>query len=225
MSKNIIKTSIFLFFFLQFICISMVYASDEIDVSIPLYDEIRLEGTASWYGPGFHGRTTANGEAYNQFGLTAAHKSLKFGTVLHVTNLANNETVLVQINDRGPYVGKRIIDLSEAAMQRLDGMKSGVINIEAVGVSDLKGVPLDSNLSYYIQCEKTDTEEEAYTELSKLHRVGFFEAHVYPLTESYFVGIGPFDTFQQAQDKLIDLITLFPLTRIKLYSNKIDYLK
>ncbi len=76
-------------------------------------------GTASWYGPGFHGRKTASGKRFNQHALTAAHRSLPLGTRAKVTNLTNGKAVLVTINDRGPYHGGRVIDLSRAAAQRL----------------------------------------------------------------------------------------------------------
>jgi len=72
-------------------------------------------GIASWYGPGFQGRKTANGERFNTHDFTAAHKKLPFNTMVKVTNLNNNDTVTVRINDRGPFVRGRIIDLSYAA--------------------------------------------------------------------------------------------------------------
>ncbi len=81
---------------------------------------------ASWYGPRFHGRTTANGEIYDQTALTAAHKSLRFGTILKVTNPRNNKSVIVRINDRGPYIPGRQLDLSKAAAEELDVIKNGV---------------------------------------------------------------------------------------------------
>ena len=90
-----------------------------------------LSGTASWYGPGFHGRQTANGERFNQYELTAAHKTLPFGTRLKVHNRLNGKTVVVRINDRGPYVGQRVLDLSKAAAQCLGGEHSGVIPFDA----------------------------------------------------------------------------------------------
>ncbi len=77
------------------------------------------EGEASWYGPGFQGRKTASGERFNTNEMTAAHKTLPFGTVLKVTNLSNDKFVVVTVNDRGPYVGGRIIDLSKAAKDEL----------------------------------------------------------------------------------------------------------
>ncbi len=89
-----------------------------------------FNGQASWYGPGFHGRLTANGEVYNQEALTAAHPSLEFGTQVEVTNLNNGRSVVVTINDRGPYAGGRIIDLSAAAARTLDMISSGVAPVE-----------------------------------------------------------------------------------------------
>lgn len=82
------------------------------------------EGTASWYGPAHNGRTTANGETFDMQALTAAHRSLPFGVVVRVTNLENGRMVKVRINDRGPYVKNRIIDLSARAARDL-GMKAG----------------------------------------------------------------------------------------------------
>ena len=76
-------------------------------------------GTASWYGPGFHGKKTASGKRFNQNALTAAHRSLPLGTRAKVTNLPNGKAVMVTINDRGPYYGGRVIDLSRAAAHRL----------------------------------------------------------------------------------------------------------
>lgn len=83
-------------------------------------------GIASWYGPGFHGRRTANGEVFNQNELTAAHKTLPFNTRVLVTNTKNNKSVIVRINDRGPFIGKRIIDLSEESAQRIGSITQGV---------------------------------------------------------------------------------------------------
>ena len=87
---------------------------------------LRVSGMASWYGPGFHGNTSASGEVFNQNALTAAHRTLPFGTRVQVTNLDNGRTVVVRINDRGPFSGGRIIDLSAAAAEVLGLVQSGV---------------------------------------------------------------------------------------------------
>jgi rare lipoprotein A len=83
-------------------------------------------GEASWYGPGFHGEKTANGEIFNQNKLTAAHRTLPLGTKAKVTNFKNGKSVDVKINDRGPYAGDRVIDLSRAAAKKLGMEKEGV---------------------------------------------------------------------------------------------------
>ena len=85
---------------------------------------------ASWYGPKFHGKLTANGEIYDQMALTAAHKSLKFGTLLKVTNPKNGKSVIVRINDRGPYVGDRELDLSKGSAMKLGLIKKGVARVK-----------------------------------------------------------------------------------------------
>ena len=85
-----------------------------------------FQGSASWYGPGFHGRTTANGETFNQDALTAAHKTLPFGTQVRVTYERTGESVVVRINDRGPYAHGRVIDLSRGAAEEIGLLDSGV---------------------------------------------------------------------------------------------------
>ena len=86
-------------------------------------------GTASWYGTKYHGRKSSNGEVYNKNKMTAAHPSLPFGTELKVTNLANNKSVIVRVTDRGPFKGRRLIDLSEAAARKLDMIRSGTAQV------------------------------------------------------------------------------------------------
>ena len=94
-----------------------------------------LSGTASWYGGKFHGRKTANGETYNMHAMTAAHKYLPFGTEVVVTNQNSGKSVVVRINDRGPFVGSRIIDLSQAAANRIDMINAGTakVTVEVLG--------------------------------------------------------------------------------------------
>lgn len=83
-------------------------------------------GYASWYGDEFHGRRTANGEIYNQFRYTAAHRSLPYNTLVEVTNLKTRRAVIVRINDRGPFIRGRIIDLSYAAARKIGMIEDGV---------------------------------------------------------------------------------------------------
>ncbi len=99
------------------------------------WTSFRQEGEASWYGPNFHGKTTANGERYNMLRLTAAHQKLPFNTLVRVTNLSNGKIATVRINDRGPFLKGRILDLSYAAARALGASGAGVIpvRIEVVG--------------------------------------------------------------------------------------------
>ena len=94
------------------------------------------EGLASFYGPGLHGNLTANGERFDQNAMTAAHRKLRFGTCLQVVNLANGRRVRVRINDRGPYIDGRIIDLSKAAARKLDMLDEGVARVRLYRCED-----------------------------------------------------------------------------------------
>lgn len=87
-------------------------------------------GVVSWYGDKFHGRKTASGEKYDKHELTAAHKSLPFGTKVKVTNIRNGKSVVVEINDRGPYAKSRVLDLSQAAFSEIGQTNTGVMQVE-----------------------------------------------------------------------------------------------
>ena len=87
-------------------------------------------GIASWYGPNFHAKKTSNGETYNMYALTAAHKTLPMNTVLRVDNLENNRSVVVRVNDRGPFVDGRIIDLSNTAAHKIDMVRKGTARVK-----------------------------------------------------------------------------------------------
>ena len=93
-------------------------------------------GQASYYAEKFQGRATASGEAYERSALTAAHRTLPFGTLVEVTNLGNGRTVTVRINDRGPFVKGRIIDLSYRAAADLDFIKEGLADVRVVALTD-----------------------------------------------------------------------------------------
>jgi rare lipoprotein A (peptidoglycan hydrolase) len=96
---------------------------------------MKERGIASWYGEAFHGWLTASGEVYDMESLTAAHRTLPLGTIVRVTNMANGNQILVRINDRGPYVNGRIIDLSHAAARELEMVRDGItpVYLEVVG--------------------------------------------------------------------------------------------
>ncbi|MCX6158138.1 MAG: septal ring lytic transglycosylase RlpA family protein [Ignavibacteriota bacterium] len=124
--------------------------------------EYMEEGTASWYGPGFHGRKTANGERFNTNDLTCAHKSLPFNTLLKVTNLENGRYTIVRVNDRGPYAHGRIVDLSNAAKTEIGMGGLAKVRIESykpVNSTDLTEVEDAMPLNLF---------EDAITKTSKV---------------------------------------------------------
>jgi len=112
-------------------------------------------GVASWYGPGFHGKSTANGERYDQADRTAAHRTLQMPSIVRVTNLANGQSTVVRINDRGPFARDRVIDLSRTAAQELDIVRNGTARVrieqlqaESLAVKDVAiggGGPAEQN--------------------------------------------------------------------------------
>ena len=106
-------------------------------------DNYDRTGIASWYGPNFHGRSTANGETFDQHAMTAAHTTLPIPSIVEVTNLDNGRSILVRVNDRGPFVDDRIIDLSRAAATELDYIGAGLapVRVRYLGPARPNGAP------------------------------------------------------------------------------------
>lgn len=122
-------------------------------------------GMASWYGEDFHGRPTSSGEIYDMYGLTAAHKLMPLGTVAKITNLDNGRSVVVKINDRGPFVDGRVIDLSYSAASEIDMVKEGVSKVE------IKVLKWGESLSdFTVQVGSFVLEENAQKLKEKLNR-------------------------------------------------------
>jgi rare lipoprotein A len=94
------------------------------------------EGLASWYGPGFHGKKTANGETYNMHAMTAAHKILPLGSIVRVLNRENGRALVLRVNDRGPFVDDRVIDLSRAAAEKLGVIGKGTAAVRITALDD-----------------------------------------------------------------------------------------
>ena len=107
-------------------------AAPTLPIATPEQPKVRSvsSGQASWYGPGFYGNRTANGEVLRPGTLTAAHRTLAFGTKVRVTNLNNGRSTIVRINDRGPFHGSRVIDLAHGAASQLGVVASGVANVK-----------------------------------------------------------------------------------------------
>ncbi len=116
-----------------------------------MVSQYEQEGVASWYGTDFHGRPTANGEVYNMYDLTAAHPTLPLPSLVRVTNLENGRSAVVRVNDRGPFVKNRIIDLSKQAARALDFERKGTarVRVTYMGLAELyAGQPQPATLSY-----------------------------------------------------------------------------
>ncbi len=167
----------------------------------PVIDGVQL-GVASWYGPGFHGNRTANGEIYDQYELTAAHRTLPLGTRVMVTNLSNGRAVEVRINDRGPFVGGRAIDLSYAAACVLHVVGPGTARVRievlppATQVAERTGAPPQPPPVRYLVQVASLADPARAQHLRRVLGTRFPDAHVALLdtdaTRYYRVLMGPY---------------------------------
>lgn len=156
-------------------------------------------GTASWYGPGFHGNRTSSGEVYDQHALTAAHQTLPLGSRIMVTNLENGKSVELRVNDRGPFTRGRIIDLSYAGARALDlvGPGTGQVRIETLAEND----GFTRVVAYAVQAGAFRDGSKAMA-LKESLAARFSEVYLSPLQTShslYFrVRVGPFSRREEA---------------------------
>ncbi len=132
----------------------------------PLWQQV---GIASWYGRDFHGKPTASGKTYNMYALTAAHRTLPLGTLVKVTNLSNHKHVIVEINDRGPFVGSRIIDMSYGAARRLGMVKTGVAKVRV----EVIRLPKNCRFLYTLQFGAFRHIKNASQVIEKLEDMGY----------------------------------------------------
>lgn len=157
------------------------------------------EGIASWYGPGFHGKPTASGERYNMYEMTGAHKRLPLGTIVQVQSLTTGRSVNVRINDRGPFVRGRIIDLSYAAARSLRMVGKG---IERVRMKVLEKPYPFARGSFWVQVSAFDDLQEARN-LSRELKEDFRKVRIVPIKLStgkwYRVQVGEFPTQKRAR--------------------------
>lgn len=161
------KTKIVSFFF--FLAVQLVLTANISKVAFsendPAASSFVETGEASWYGPGFHGRKTASGERFDTHDFTAAHKTLPFGTLLKVTNLENNRSTIVRVNDRGPYVRGRIIDLSQAAKNDLEMGGTAPVRIEQINEEEAEMIRNGIDPDERIDISQLDTSEFKTTDL------------------------------------------------------------
>ena len=173
-------------------------------------------GTASWFGRWHHGKRTASGEPFDMYAMTAAHRTLPFGTVLQVTHLKTGREILVRVNDRGPYRKRRILDLSYAAAECLGMRVSGVAQVEIKAVGDTDGLPLDANQAFFVRLDEERSNSRAERKLAGLIRAGFPKAADLLYLAGDAVALGPFDSFQEAQETLLRVSTIHPKAAIML---------
>jgi len=213
--KRIVAQSMLLFFVL--VC-QLSWAGESAAADIP------LKGTASWFGHWHHGKTTASGEPFDMYAMTAAHRTLAFGTILQVTNNSNGRVVVVKVNDRGPYWKKRILDLSFAAADRLDMHVSGTAPITINIVSDKNGRLLDRDKVFFVNLDivtqdlltptNASSRTLAHQHLTQLMRTGFHDAPTLLHLAGDQTILGPFHKFHEAQEILNRVGTLFPKATI-----------
>jgi rare lipoprotein A len=173
--------------------------------------DYREEGIGSWYGLKFHGELTSNGEVYNMYSMSAAHKTLPLPSYLKVTNLENQRTVMVRVNDRGPFHEGRIIDLSYAAAKKLDYHNNGTARLllESIVVpkqisksASSRGEELEDRLAYFVQVAALSNEEPALKLRDSLLAMNLgYESFVKKAKDSniYRVRVGPVDDLRIAE--------------------------
>jgi rare lipoprotein A len=168
-------------------------------------------GIASWYGPNFHGKRTSSGETYDMHGMTAAHKTLPIPALVKVTNLENGKTLVLRVNDRGPFHEGRIIDLSKAAAQKLDVLKHGTakVKVEAIGkpqqVTNPQYAPAtkDYRNRLFVQVGSFSSRDSALNVLRSLGDKGYQDGRIQTADiggkRLYRVQIGPYATPSAAE--------------------------
>ncbi len=173
------------------------------------------QGVASWYGRKFHGRNTASGERYNMYAMTAAHKTLPLPTYARVTNLSNGRSVVVKINDRGPFHDNRLIDLSYVAADKLGIVKDGTAMVEVKAITTQKSPkqakPPPPNAGLYIQVGAFSNRLSAEQLQSRLKNIPTY-VHVSESSHEdhtvYRVRAGPFANEQQAYELVATIAAL-----------------
>ena len=168
------------------------------------------QGVASWYGPGFHGKKTATGEIFDMYAMTAAHKTLPIPSYAQVTNLENNRSIIVRINDRGPFVRNRELDLSYAAAKHLDMEQDGTGSIEIKTISDSQALPQLQQIAaaqaqeVYLQVGSFGSVKKAMNLKNKIAANNLPEPDIrsstYKKSTLYKVQMGPIDSTAKANE-------------------------
>ena len=172
----------------------------------------REDGMASWYGKDFHGRSTANGERYDMYSMTAAHKLLPLGTQVRVTHLRTGRSIVVRINDRGPFVEDRIIDLSYAGAKELGILGPGTAEVRVEAVESFGGgQPDDMNGRFYIQVAALSNQASAQDLVRRLQGRNLGARAFYaPSLGLWRVQAGPFPSLNRAENLSDELNRQYP---------------
>ncbi|MBZ9612933.1 septal ring lytic transglycosylase RlpA family protein [Rheinheimera sp. MA13] len=171
-------------------------------VQTTLHQEV---GIASWYGNKFHGHLTSNGETYNMFAMSAAHKTLPLPSYVRVTNLDNNKTAIVRVNDRGPFHRDRIIDLSYSAAHKLDMLQQGTARVQLELLQSPAMYAATGNVSCFIQV-LASTDSQRLNQLQRqLHSERALPSEIQPGSGIFRLLVGPTASKQQAQQWLQQL--------------------
>ena len=182
--------------------------SDREENLLPRIARYLKQGIASWYGPGFHGKKTATGEIFDMYAMTAAHKTLPIPSYAQITNLENHRSIIVRINDRGPYVGDRELDLSYAAAKNLDMEEDGTGAVEIKALSPSQALPHIQKLAatqaqqVYLQVGSFGSAKKAMQLKDKIAAYHLPEPDIrsstYKKSTLYKVQMGPIDSTASA---------------------------
>ena len=168
-------------------------------------------GVASWYGHPFHGRKTSNGERYDMYARTAAHKTLPMGSIVRVTNLENNKVAIVRINDRGPFVGDRIIDLSRASAEDLGIVRNGTGRVHIEVIKAPEPLDFEHKKHYYVQIGAFSDEHTANSIKYSVIQMGMRSRLVKAENRNIWkVQVGPLKAMQETEKVQAILAADFP---------------
>jgi rare lipoprotein A len=192
--------------------------SSEEENLLPRIARYLKQGIASWYGSDFHGKKTASGEIYDMYAMTAAHKTLPISSYARVTNLENQRSVIVRINDRGPYHGNRVMDLSYAAAQKLDLEQAGTgaVEIKAIApeqaLAQLQNAAEKQDKNVYLQVGTFGNKKKALKLQNKIAAHQLPQPEILPSTHKgstlYKVQMGPIESPESVHKLNIQLAKL-----------------
>ncbi len=183
----------------------------------PAYGEEAFfqKGAASWYGILHHGKATATGERFDMYAMTVAHRSIPLGTLVKVRHMGNGKSAVVRINDRGPYLGNRVVDLSFAAAECLGITGVSEVSVEVVG--DREGRPLDRTQSFFVLLKDGPISSSSVErQIGRLVYLGVRDAASRLYIKNGAMAMGPYASFEESQEALARVATTHPGARIML---------